>query len=201
MSFAILLLLVVAAGMLVVGLVGLVLVILGIVKRSAVMGVIGGVCLLPLIVIVVLAVPMGLWVCASAPHHRLHRVPGAPSVVTAPGFSEGARFHSVDPHHARLTVGGVEIAIEEPGGTATSSGTQIGRTWGEGFHVRHEVTVGDVRLVVAGENGRLALSVDGTDYGRVRPGDSVRITASREVIVNGERRGPGDDMPPEGPRL
>jgi len=186
MSFAILLLLILAAGLALVGLVGLVLVIVGIVKRSAVMGIIGAVCLLLLIGLLVLAVPVGLWMGMRVWHHAPHMAPSAPEAAVA---SESPHFHKVDPHHARLTMGGVEIDIEEPGGTGTSASSQIGRTWGRGFHVRHEATVGDVDIAVGGEDGRLTLSVDGADYGRVRPGDRVRITASREVTVNGQPRG------------
>jgi len=182
----VLLLVLVGGGVLLVAAVGLALLIVGIAKRATAFWVIGLVCLVPAVLAAVVAVPMLVYLGVSAPagvriRRERHMVPAFPSE------EEEGDYVRMGDGLATVRAGGVEIEVLEPGGGGSSSSVSSHHGI-RGARVRHELRLGEVEIVITNVDGRRTLEVDGDAYGPVQPGDTVLITPSRDVLVNGMRR-------------
>jgi hypothetical protein len=117
---------------------------------------------------------------SAAARHVAQRGPGAGGDYVRSGDGQ-----------ATARIEGIEFTVIAPGSgrTGSSSRSSVGVLPGTS-ETRHEVTLGDVVIVVEGRDGRLTLSVNAADYGPVNRGDSVLINEAREVFINGQRRLP-----------
>jgi len=185
----VLVLLVVGGGILLVAAVGLVMLIVGVLKKMTAVWIFGLVCLVPALLAAVVAVPMlaFLWLRAS-PRHAYHVEPSIMRAV--PDVPEqGGDYVRMGGDVARARAAGVGIKVVRPGSGRASSSTSSSHGLG-GWTKRHELHLGDVFIQVTDENGRISLRVNGRDYGRVDRGDEVLVTEDREVEVNGVPRDP-----------
>lgn len=190
MTWFVLILLVVGGGILLVAAVGLVMLIVGVLKRKTAVWIIGLVCLVPALLAAVVAVPMlaFLWLRA-VPRHAYHVE--SPIMRAVPDVPEqGGDYVRMGGDVARARAAGVDIKVVRPGSGRSSSGMSSSHGLG-GWTKRHELHLGDVFIQVTDQDGRISLRVNGRDYGRVQRGDEVLVTEDREVEVNGVRRGPG----------
>jgi hypothetical protein len=179
MPIAILVILVLAATVLV-GLAGLVLLVVGIIRRSAPMWVCG-------IIGIGLA---GLALLAGVGVGLCFRLAKPVTVVRASPRESGDYVRFAD-GQATARVEGVEFTVLGPGsGGASSSVRTKSGLLPNTSETRHEVRLGEVTIVVEKRDSRLTLSVNATDYGPVSRGDSVLINEAREVLINGQRRLP-----------
>lgn len=190
MTWFVLVLFVVGGGILLVAAVGLVMLIVGVLKKMTAVWIIGLVCLVPALLAAVVAVPMIMLVGLRASPRRIHHVepPIMRAVPDVPG--QGGDYVRMGGDVARARAAGVGIKVVRPGSGGASSSTSSSHGLG-GWTKRHELHLGDVFIQVTDENGRISLRVGGRDYGRVDRGDEVLVTEDREVQVNGVRRGPG----------
>lgn len=181
------LLLLVGGAVLVAGLAGLVLLIVGLVKRRPALWVTG---------IVILAVGALMMVLAgvAAAVAFSHRAGGPSFVHQPPEVVEAARpgggnYARNEGDHGTARAEGVDFEVLEPGGGGSRF---VGRSTsgGGGSESRCEITLGEVQIVVKTVDGRTRFSVNGTDYGSVGQGDSVVIDRERQVRVSGQRREP-----------
>ena len=187
MPLAILVMLVIAGVIVLVGLVGLVLLIVGIAKKRTGLWVCGLVAMVLAGLALLVGVPAVLFLGTRDVLHE-GRLPAGlihpPSVVEAVPHEGGCSITHED-GQVTAHVEGVEIRIIEPGsGGASASSTSGSR------EARHEIEIGNVRILVEKRGGRTTLSVNGRPCGRIHSGDSVVITPDREVLVNGQRRLP-----------
>lgn len=187
-------LLVIAAVIVLVGLVGLVLLIVGIAKKRTALWVCGLVAMvlagLALLVGVPLVLFVGLRVASEDGSRAVAVHADLPPGVEAEPRGGGCSITHAD---GRVTahVEGVEIEVIEPGsGGSHSSSRSSGGVFPGSRESRHEIGVGNVRILVGKRDGRITLSVNGRPCGRIHPGDSVVITPDREVLINGGRRLP-----------
>jgi len=188
--------LLVLAAIVLAGLVGLALLVIGLVKRWPGMW-IGG-------IVVMLIAGLVLAAGVAAAFVVLPRActvsPGPPGLLWhAPdigppgaGPAEGGDYvrHSGDRGAARVE--GVHFEVIQPGsGVSRSSSSHTSGIGGS--ESKHELTLGEVTIVVKKRNGRTDFSVNGMYCGPVDAGDSVVINERREVTVNGQRRGQGQE--------
>ncbi len=175
---------------LVVGLVGLILLVVGLVKRRPGLWVTG-------IVILAVGVLATVLACAGAAIALGHRASGPSFVLRPPSAEEpgppGGSYVRISGDRGMARAEGVDFEVVEPGGGGSRF---LGRSGLGGDHSesRCEITLGDVLIVVETADGRTRFSVNGTDYGSVGEGDSVVIDRQREVRVNGEPREPAREM-------
>jgi len=180
------LLLLVGGAVLVAGLVGLVLLVVGLVKRRPALWVSG------IVILAVGALMMALAGVAAAVAFS-HRAGGPSSVLRPPAAEEaggpGGSYVRISGDRGMARAEGVDFEVLEPGGGGSRflgrSGSGGGRS-----ESRCEIALGDVLIVVTTVDGRTRFSVNGADYGSVGQGDSVVIDREREVRVNGQRREP-----------
>lgn len=182
MAIAPLVILVLAAIVLV-GLAGLVLLVVGIIRRSAPMWVCGiiGIGLAGLALLA--GVGVGLFFGLHA--RRVTAVHAGPR--------ESGDYVRFADGQATARVQGVEFTVLGPGsgGASSSVRTKSGITvFPPGTSETHEVRLGEVTIVVEKRDSRLTLSVNATDYGPVSRGDSVLINEARDVLINGQPRSP-----------
>jgi len=180
MAIGVLIIVVLAATSLV-GLAGLVLLVVGIIRRSAPMWVCGiiGIGLAGLALLA--GVGVGLFLGLHA--RRVTAVHAGPR--------ESGDYVRFADGQATARVQGVEFTVLGPGsGGASSSVRTKSGLLPNTSETRHEVRLGEVTIVVEKRDSRLTLSVNATDYGPVSRGDSVLINEAREVLINGQRRLP-----------
>jgi len=187
MSVPIVVMLLIAAVIVLVGLVGLVLLIVGIAKKRTALWVCGLVAMVLAGLALLVGAPLVLFFHMGVPSHegpRSVKVSRPPSAVEAVPDEGGC---SITHEDGRTTahVEGVHIEVIEPGSGGSSTSSTSG-----GREARHEIEIGNVRILVEKRDGRTNLTVNGRPCGRIGPGDSVVITPDREVLVNGERRQP-----------
>ena len=174
----------VLAGVVLLGVAGLVLLVVGIIRRSTPMWVCGivGTALAGLGLLGGVAVGLyaGLHARGVAVSHAVQARPGG----------SGDYIRSAD-GQATARIEGVEFTVLAPGsgGSRSSVRSKSGPLPGTS-ETRHEVTLGNVTIVVEKRDGRMTLSVNGTGYGPINPGDSVLINEAREVYINDQRRSP-----------
>ena len=187
MAAPIVVMLVIAAVIVLVGLVGLVLLIVGIARKRTALWVCGLIAMVLAGLALLVGVPVVLFVGARVASHegpRAVAVSRLPSTVAA-GPHEGGCSITHEDGRVTAHVEGVEIRVVEPGSGGASASSSSGNR-----EARHEIDVGNVRILVEKRGGRITLEVNGRPCGRIGPGDSVVITESREVLVNGDRRRP-----------
>lgn len=189
MAMPIVVMLVIAAVIVLVGLVGLVLLIVGIAKKRTALWVCGLIAMVLAGLVLLVGAPVVLFVFLGTPvaSHEGPRSVGhvrLPSAVEALPDEGGC---SITHEDGRVTahVEGVHIEVIEPGSGGSSTSSTSG-----GREARHEIEIGNVRVLVEKRDGRTTLTVNGRPCGRIGPGDRVVITPDREVLVNGERRLP-----------
>lgn len=184
---AFILIVLVAGVVLLAGVVGLVLLIVGLVKRRAALWVAGIIGIVLAALVVLVAVPLGYFLCGFR-HARVSPFP--PDEVMRPAEEGNYARTMGDRGSARIEGVAFEVLQVRGGGTTFSSRSNIGllprRTVG-----RYEARLGDVRIVVEKRDGRLTFSVNDRDCGRVEAGDRVTVTEDREVLVNDEPVGDG----------
>ena len=186
MGAPIFVMLLIAAVIVLVGLVGLALLIVGIAKKWTALWVCGLIAMVLAGLALLLGVPVifyfGVRASPDGPV-AIMRMP--PSVEAGPHEGDCSITH--EDGRATVHVEGAEIQVLEPGSGGSHSSSQSG-----GGDARHEIGVGNVEILVEKRDGRLdmAFSVNGRPCGRIRPGDRVVITPDRDVLVNGERRLP-----------
>jgi hypothetical protein len=179
-----LILVVLAAFALLVGLTGLVLLVVGIIKRSAPMWVCGiiGICLAALAPLAGAGAGLVIYL-----HGRSAHVPR--SALMGPGG--GGDYVRFSDERAVARVEGVEFEVLRPGsGGARSSSRTKSAILPGASETRHEIRLGEVEIVVERRNHRLTFSVNGTNYGTIHRGDCVLVNETREVLVNDQRRLP-----------
>jgi len=192
MHAAFILIVLVAGVVLLAGVAGLVLLIVGLVKRRAALWVVGIIGIVLALLVLLVAVPLG-WLLCRAPGRAS---PFPPDEVMRP--AEESNYARIMGDRGTARVEGVAFEVlQVRGGSSTfSSRSNIGllprRTVG-----RYEASLGDVRIVVEKRDGRLTFSVNDRDCGRVEPGDRVTVTEDRAVFVNG--RPAGEAPRPEAP--
>jgi hypothetical protein len=180
MAIAVMILIVLAVIVLI-GMAGLVLLVVGIIKRSTLMwgcGIIGiGLAGLALLAGVAVGLYLGMRARGAASSSVVQASPGGGGDYVR--FSDG---------RATARVEGVEFTVLGPGsgGASSSVRTKSGVLPGTS-ETRHEVRFGDVTIVVEKRDSQLILSVNGTDYGPVQRGDAVLINEARDVLINGQR--------------
>ena len=190
------LVLLVVAALLFVGIIGLVLLIVGLVKRrlalwisGIVVMVLAGLVLVVGAVAVVIIAPLA---CRSVPVAAL---PGeGPTCIAVPEerATECGNFVQNSSGRATARAEGVDFEVIQPGaGGARFLSSSSSR--GKRAESRSEITMGDVRVVVKKRDGRIDFAVNGTSYGNLHKGDSVVINRERKVTVNGRRREPTMD--------
>ncbi len=186
MAMPVFLMVLIAAVIVLVGLAGVILLIVGLVKRRTALWVCGIVAMVLAGLALLVGVPVGLFVCLGvsrsvAVSERME------AVEIGPG--EGGNFVRNADGRATARVEGVEIEVVEPGsGRASSSSQTMSGAFPGSSETRHEIVIGNVEIVVENRGGRLTLSVNGRACGPIHPGDSVVITPDRDVLVNGQRR-------------
>ena len=189
MALGLVLVMLVAGVVLLAGVVGLVLLIVGLVKRRAALWVAGiiGIVLAGLVVLV--AVPLGWLLYAKEVHRRDAEATRADEVMRPAEESNYARTMG-DRGTARIEGVAFEVLQMRGSNTTFSSRSNAGLLprRAEG---RYEARLGDVRIVVEKRDGRLTFSVNDRDCGRVEPGDRVTVTEDRAVLVNDEPVGEG----------
>ena len=182
------LILLAAAVVVLVGLLGLVLLVVGLVKKWVAMWVCGLLAIVLAGLVLLVATPVMLFVCAR--HSDRGATPRAMARMATPAPQGGAYVRS---ENGRILARaeGVEIEVRAPGGRRSSSRTHsTSGVFPGGSETRHELGMGDVQIVVLNRDGRLTFSVNGRDGGRVHPGDRIVVTEDRNVLVNGDRRLP-----------
>lgn len=172
---------------LIVGLVGLVLLIVGLVKRRPGLWVTGIVMLVVGTLLLALA-GVGAAIALAPRAGGPSFVHQPPEVVEA-GRPGGGNYARNEGDHGTARAEGVDFEVLEPGGGGSRC---FGRSTSGGgrSESRCEIALGDVQIVVKTVDGRTRFSVNGTDYGSVSEGDSVVIDREREVRVSGQRREP-----------
>jgi len=191
MEVPIFVMLLTAAVIVLVGLAGVILLIVGLVKRRTALWVCGIVGMVLAGLALLVGVPAALLLCFHVSSREVPPPVGLihppPAVEAAP--DEGGCSIRQGDGWAAARVEGVEIEILEPGsGRASSSSQTMSGVLPGSSETRHEIGIGNVDIVVENRGGRLALSVNGRACGPVHPGDSVLITPARDVLVNGQRR-------------
>jgi len=180
----VLVLFIVGGGLALVALAGLVMLIAGIIKKMTALWVIGLVCFVPAVLAALLAVPFLLFAgMRAAPAHAPH---GMPPLV---GPAEEGDYVRMEGDVGKARVSGVDIKVLEPGGRGSSRSMSSSHGL-DGWRREVDLRLGEVRLQVTDEDGRITLRVEGRDYGRVHGGDEVLVTEDRRVEVNGVERSP-----------
>lgn len=189
MAMPIVVMLLIAAVIVLVGLVGLALLIVGIAKKRTALWVCGIIAMVLAGLALLVGAPLVLFFGVRVASHegpRSAKVSRLPSTVEAAPDEGGC---SITHEDGRVTahVEGVHIEVIEPGSGGSSTSSTSG-----GREARHEIGIGNVRILVEKRDGRpdMGFTVNGRACGRIHPGDSVVITERREVLVNGERRLP-----------
>jgi len=178
----------IAAVIVLVGLAGVILLVVGLVKRRTALWVCGIVGMVLAGLALLVGVPAALFLCFNVSSRQPTAVVATPLAVEAAPDEGGCSIRHAD---GRTTahVEGVEIEVVEPGsGRASSSSQTMSGALPGSSETRHEIGLGDVDIVVENRGGRLTLSVNGRACGPIHPGDSVLITPARDVLVNGQRR-------------
>ena len=187
MAMPIFVMLLIAAVIVLVGLVGLVLLIVGIAKKRTALWVCGIIAMVLAGLALLVGAPVVLFFGMGVASHegpRSAKVIRPPSGVGAEPREGGC---SITHEDGRTTahVEGVHIEVVEPGSGGSSTSSTSG-----GREARHEIGVGNVEILVEKRDGRTTLTVNGRPCGPIGPGDSVVITPDRDVLVNGQRRLP-----------
>ena len=190
MATPVFVMLLIAAVIVLVGLVGVILLVVGLVKKRTALWVCGLIAMVLAGLALLVGVPVVLFFGARvASHEAVGIVSMHPEVEAVP--DEGGCSITHEDGRAVVHVEGVEIQVIEPGsGGSHSSSRSSGGVFPGSRESRHEIGVGKVEIVVEKRDGRITLEVNGRPCGRIHPGDSVVITESREVLVNGDRRLP-----------
>ncbi|MEA3367819.1 MAG: hypothetical protein U9R68_06880 [Planctomycetota bacterium] len=186
----VLVLLVVGGGILLVAAVGLVMLIVGVLKKMTAVWIIGLVCLVPALLAAVVAVPVLMLVGFRATSMPVHRVEALSELAVPDVPEQGGDYVRMGGDVARARAAGVGIKVIRPGSGGASSSTSSSHGL-DGWRREVDLRLGDVHLHVTDENGRITLRVGGRDYGRVHGGDEVLVTEDRRVEVNGVERSPG----------
>jgi len=184
--------LLVVAALVFVGVIGLVLLIVGLVKRRPALWISGIVVMvlagLVLVVGAVAVAVIGGVACRSSPAVWATAELAGTDVLAEETMDSG-NFVRNSGGRATARAEGVDFEVMEPGsggakflGSSTSRGSQS--------ESRSEITMGETVIVVTKRNGRIDFAVNGTHYGPLHEGDSVVINVAREVTVNGRLRGP-----------
>ncbi|MFO8012942.1 MAG: hypothetical protein R6X20_06495 [Phycisphaerae bacterium] len=184
-----LILFVVGGGIVLVGLAGLVMLIVGVLKKMTALWIVGLVCLVPALLAAVVAIPVVVYL-GVATQRVVHHAEPPCAEMGPPGSEEDGDYVRMEGDVARARVFGVDIKVLEPGGRGSSRSMRSSHGLG-GWTRECDLRLGDVNVEVTDEDGRITLRVEGRDYGRVERGDQVLVTEDREVRVNGMRRGPG----------
>jgi len=188
LSWGVIVLVLLGVLLLVGGLVGLVLLIVGIAKRKTAVWVIGLVCLVPVVLAALLAVPALVFLGIAIPARMATpMVMEAPEALMPMEESGEGDFVRMGNGRATARAAGVDIEVLRPGSGSSGSSTSTHHGLG-GLKEEHRIHLGDVTVDIRNENGRLDLSVNSRDCGRVSPGDQVVVTEDRQVFVNGMPR-------------
>ncbi len=184
------------AAIVLVGLVGLVLLVIGLAKRWPAMWISGIVVMLITGLVLAAGVAAAFIVlpraCTVSPGPRGSQWHAPDIGLPGGGAAEGGDYvrHSGDRGTARVE--GVNFEVIQPGSGASRSSSSHTSGIG-GSESKHELALGEVTIVVKTRNGRTDFSVNGMYCGPVDAGDSVVINERREVTVNGQRRGEGQE--------
>ena len=185
--------LLVVAALVFVGVIGLVLLIVGLVKRRPALW-ISGIVVMVLAGLVLVVGAVGVAFIGSVAWRSVPVavMPGeGPTSIAVPDqhMTESGNFVQNSGGRATARAEGVDFEVIQPGAGGarflSSSSTSGGRS-----EARFEITMGETVIVVTKNVGHMHFSVNGRDYGPVHKGDSVVINAAREVTVNGRPRGP-----------
>jgi hypothetical protein len=187
----VLILFVVGGGIVLVGLAGLVMLVVGVLKKMTALWVIGLVCLVPALLAAVVAVPLVVYMGVAA-DRTVHHVEPPRVEMGPPGSEEDGDYVRMEGDVALARVSGVDIKVLEPGGGGSSRSTSTSHGWGV-WRRECDLRLGNVNIEVTDKDGRITLRVEGRDYGRVERGDQVLVTEDREVHVNGVPRGRGGE--------
>ncbi|MBE3135364.1 MAG: hypothetical protein IMZ55_18005, partial [Acidobacteria bacterium] len=181
----VLLILLAAAAVVLVGLLGLVLLVVGLVRKWVAMWVCGLLAIVLAGLVLLVATPLMLFACMRHSSRAVSRRAMERMPMPSP---EGGDYVRSENGRTLARVEGVDIEVLAPGGGGTRSST---RSRSSGFRgrseMRHELGVGNVEIVVLNRDGLLTFSVDGRDGGPLRPGDRIVVTEDRNVLVNGDR--------------
>jgi hypothetical protein len=183
---AFILIVLVAGVVLLAGVAGLVLLIVGLVKRRAALWVAGIVGIALALLVLVVAVPLGWLLCGA--HGGVSPFP--PDELTRP--AEAGNYAHVTDGRGSARIEGVAFDVLQVRGNGSSfSSSSSTSLLPRRTQARYEVRLGDVRIVVEGRDGRLTFSVNGRPCGRVEPGDRVTVTEDRAVLINDQPVGDG----------
>ena len=187
-SPVILILLLAAAAVVLVGLLGLLLLVVGLIKKWVAMWVCGLLAIVLAGLVLLVGTPLMLLVGVRHSSHPVSRRAMEPMPMPSP---EGGDYVRSENGRTLARVEGVDIEVLAPGGGGSRSST---RSTSSGFpgrsETRHELGIGNVEIVVVNRDGRLTFKVDGRDGGPLRRGDRILVTEDRNVLVNGDRRLP-----------
>ncbi len=181
-----LIVLVVGGGIALVALAGLVMLIVGVVKKMTALWVIGLVCLVPALLAAVVAIPVVVYLGVATQRVVHHMEP--PSVEAGPPGTEGD-YVRMEGDVGKARVSGVEIKVLEPGGGGYSRSRSSSHGI-DGWTHECDLRLGKVNIEVTDDSGRITIRVEGRNYGRVERGDEVLVTEDRRVEVNGVPRDP-----------
>jgi hypothetical protein len=187
----VLILFVVGGGIVLVGLAGLVMLVVGVLKKMTALWIIGLVCLVPALLAAVVAVPLVVFMGVAA-NRTVHHVEPPCMEMGPPGSGEDGDYVRMEGDVGKARVSGVDIKVLEPGGRGCSKSVSSSHGLG-GWKRNVDLRLGDVHLHVTDEDGRITLRVEGRDYGRLERGDQVLVTEDRAVRVNGVPRGRGGE--------
>ena len=191
MTWPVFLMVLIAAVIVLVGLAGVILLVVGLVKKRTALWVCGLVGMVLAGLALLVGVPVALFLCMSLSRGEARRPVGLiqpPAGVEEMPHNGGCSIRQGD-GRAAARAEGVEIEVLEPGSDRASSSSQtMSGVLPGSRETRHEIGLGNVDIVVENRGGRLTLSVNGRPCGPVHPGDSVVITPARDVLVNGQQR-------------